>query len=301
MLLLVVWIGALQIMLDLGRDRDWFHSSFIIALAVTAVVGFIAFVIWELTDDNPAVDLRVFRHRGFSASVIALAITYATFFSSVVVTPQWLQGSMGYTAQWSGYVTAWQGVLAVIFAQIVGRLTGRVDPRALVSFGMTWMAVWIFVRSFWTSGVDYWSLALPHLALGLGMPFFFVPLTILSLSAVEPRETASAAGLSSFVRTLSGAVGTSVATTLWANGAVRAHAEMVGLINQQPGIVQRLEAGGFSPSQVRALLENMLTQESLIVSLDHILQIATVALLASAALVWLVPKPRGKVDTSQAH
>jgi len=300
--LLVIWIGALQIMLDLGRDRDWFHSNFIVALALIALVGFIAFVIWELTDEKPAVDLRVFRHRGFSASVIALALTYATFFSSVVVVPQWLQGSMGYTAQWSGYVTAWQGVLAVIFAQIVGRLTGRVDPRGLVSFGMCWMAVWIFARSYlWTSSADYWTLAIPHLALGLGMPFFFVPLTILSLSAVEPKETASAAGLSSFVRTLSGAVGTSVATTMWANGAVRAHAEMVGLINAPAGLSSRLEASGFSPMQVRQLLENALTQESLIVSLSHILQIATVALLASAALVWLVPKPRTKVDVSQAH
>jgi MFS transporter, DHA2 family, multidrug resistance protein len=302
MILLVTWVGALQIMLDLGRDRDWFHNSFIVSLAIVAAIGFVAFLIWELTEETPAVDLRVFRHRGFSASVIALALTYATFFSAVVVTPQWLQGAMGYTAQWSGFVTAWQGFLAVIFSQIVGRLTGRFDPRLLVSFGMTWMAGCIFVRSNWTSGVDYWSLALPHLAMGLGMPFFFVPLTILSLSSVDPRETASAAGLSSFMRTLSGAVGTSVATTLWANGAINAHAELVGALQPPPGLVQQLEGGGFSAQQVRALVENLLTQESLVISLDHMFEIATVALLASAVLIWLVPKPGGKkVDTSAAH
>jgi DHA2 family multidrug resistance protein len=301
MVLLVIWVGALQIMLDLGRDRDWFHNSFIVSLALIAFVGFIAFVIWELTEENPAVDLRVFRHRGFSASVIALALTYSTFFSAVVVTPQWLQGAMGYTAQWSGYVTAWQGVLAVIFSQIVGRLTGRIDARALVSFGMTWMAASIFVRSNWTSGTDYWTLALPHLATGLGMPFFFVPLTILSLASVQPKETASAAGLSSFVRTLSGAVGTSVATTLWANGAIRAHDALAGSINEPTSLVQGLEGSGFSPAQVRQLAENLLTQESLIISLDHMFEIATAALLASALLIWLVPKPRKAVDTSQAH
>jgi DHA2 family multidrug resistance protein len=301
MALLVVWVGALQIMLDLGRDRDWFHSGFIVSLALISLVGFIAFVIWELTEEHPAVDLRVFRHRGFSASVTALALTYATFFAAVVVTPQWLQGAMGYTAQWSGYVTAWQGVLAVIFSQIVGRLTGKVDARALVSFGMTWMAVWIFVRSDWTSSVDYWTLALPHLAFGLGMPFFFVPLTILSLSSVDPKETASAAGLSSFMRTLSGAVGTSIATTMWANGAVRTHAELVGSINQSPSVINQLEATGFSPAQVRQLAENLLTQESLVISLDHMFEIATAALLVSALLIWLVPRPRKAVDTSQAH
>jgi len=301
MALLVLWVGALQIMLDLGRDRDWFHSTFIVSLALIAFVGFIAFVIWELTEEKPAVDLRVFRHRGFSASVLALALTYSTFFSSVVVTPQWLQGAMGYTAQWSGYVTAWQGVLAVVFSLVVGRLTGKLDARALVSFGMAWMGVWIFVRSNWTSGVDYWTLALPHLAMGLGMPFFFVPLTIVSLASVEPRETASAAGLSSFVRTLSGAVGTSVATTLWANGAVRVHAQLVGSVNEPAGLVSQLEGSGFSAAQVRQLAENLLTQESLVISLDHMFEIATAALFASAVLIWLVPKPRKAVDTSQAH
>ena len=301
MALLVIWVGALQIMLDIGRDHDWFHNMFIVSLAVIAFVGFIAFVIWELTEDHPAVDLRVFRHRGFSAAVIALALTYGTFFSAVVVTPQWLQGAMGYTAQWSGFVTAWQGLLAVVFSLVVGKLTGRFDPRALVSFGMTWMAATIFVRAFWTSGVDYWTLALPHLAQGLGMPFFFVPLTILSLGSVQPKETASAAGLSSFVRTLSGAVGTSIATTIWANGAIRVHDQLVGSINQNPAVVQQMESTGFSPGQVRALVENLLTQESLVVSLDHMFLIATCLLLASAVLIWLVPKPKKAVDTSQAH
>ncbi|WP_205412318.1 DHA2 family efflux MFS transporter permease subunit [Sphingomonas crusticola] len=301
MALLVLWVGALQIMLDLGRDRDWFHSTFIVALACIAAVGFVTFLIWELTQDNPAVDLRVFRHRGFSASVIALAVTYGTFFSAVVVTPQWLQGAMGYTAQWSGYVTAWQGLLAVVFSLIVGKLSGKFDPRLLVSFGMCWMAGSIFVRSGWTSSTDYWTLALPHLAMGLGMPFFFVPLTILSLGSVQPKETASAAGLSSFMRTLSGAVGTSVATTIWANGAVRTHAELVGSINPSPGLVAQLESSGYSPAQVRAMVENLLTQESLVISLDHMFEIATALLLLSAALIWLVPKPRKAVDTSQAH
>jgi DHA2 family multidrug resistance protein len=142
---------------------------------------------------------------------------------------------------------------------------------------------------------------LPHLAFGLGMPFFFVPLTILSLSSVDPKETASAAGLSSFMRTLSGAVGTSIATTMWANGAVRTHAELVGSINQSPSVINQLEASGFSPAQVRQLAENLLTQESLVISLDHMFEIATAALLVSALLIWLVPKPRKAVDTSQAH
>ena len=302
MVLLVVWVGALQVMLDLGRDRDWFHSTLIVGLAVVAAIGFVAFLIWELTESNPAVDLRVFRHRGFTASVMALALTYAVFFSSVVVTPQWLQGAQGYTATWSGYVTAWQGVLAVVMSQIVGRLTGRFDPRALVSFGMLWMAGSVFLRAvWWTSGVDYWTLAIPHFLTGFGMPFFFVPLVILSLGSVEPGETASAAGLQSFLRTLSGAVGTSVATSVWANEAVRDHELLAGSLNPPPGLQSQFEGMGFSAAQVRGLVDQLVTRESLVLALDRLLEYATALLVLSALLIWLVPKPRKAVDTSEAH
>ena len=301
MILLVIWIGALQIMLDLGRDHDWFASSLITGLAIVALVGFVAFLIWELTEANPAVDLRVFRHHGFSAAVVALALTYGTFFSAVVVTPQWLQGAMGYTAAWSGYVTAWTGVLAMVMSPIVGKLSGRMDPRSLVSFGMCWMGFTVFLRSFWSSDVDYWTLALPHFLMGFGMPLFFVPITILSLASVQPEETASAAGLSSFMRTLSGAVGTSIATTLWANEAVRDHAELAGLVNPPPGMQERFEAMGLSMSQIRGLVDQLVTRESLVLALDHVFQIATGLLLLSAILIWFVPRPTNPVDTSQAH
>ena len=103
------------------------------------------------------------------------------------------------------------------------------------------------------------------------------------------------------MRTLSGAVGTSIATTVWANGAIRVHAELVGSISADPSGINQLEASGFSPAQVRQLMENLLTQESLVVSLDHMFLIATCLLLASAILIWLVPKPKKAVDTSQAH
>src|SRR4029453_15809553 len=108
--MLVLSVGALQIMLDLGREHDWFGSSFIVELALIAFVGFAFLIAWELFDRHPIVDLKVFRHRGFTVSVTALVFTYGAFFASLVVIPQWLQTSLGYTATWAGYATAWNGV-----------------------------------------------------------------------------------------------------------------------------------------------------------------------------------------------
>src|SRR5262249_37865160 len=104
--LLVLWVGSLQIMLDKGQELDWFNSPFIIGLAPLALLGFIVFLIWELTQANPIVNLRVFRHRGFTFSTITLALTFGTFFASAVLLPLWLQTSMGYTATLAGFAVA---------------------------------------------------------------------------------------------------------------------------------------------------------------------------------------------------
>ena len=98
--LLIVWVGALQIMLDEGRNRDWFNSPEICALAVISAIGFAAFMIWELTEPNPIVNLKIFKYRGFAAAATTYAVGYGAFFASIVLLPLWLQSNMGYTATW---------------------------------------------------------------------------------------------------------------------------------------------------------------------------------------------------------
>ena len=301
LILLVIWVGALQIMLDIGRDHDWFGSTTVVALAVVSAVGFAFFVVWELTEKQPIVDLRIFRHRGFTFGVIALALIYATLFSSTVVTPQWLQGFMGYTATSAGEVLAWQGVFAVVMAPIVGKLTGKVDARLLVTIGTLWLCFTAILRSHWNAEADYWSLAIPHLLTGFGMPLSFVPITILALSSVEPRETASAAGLSSFVRTLSGAIGASIATTMWVDREQIDRADLTNVLPQNPSIFDQLATHGIGAAQQRGMLEMLVEQQAVALATTQLFQIAAVAFVIAAAAIWIVPKPKRAASAEGAH
>src|SRR5215475_3052328 len=151
LVLLVVFVGALQLMLDLGKENDWFESTEICALAITAVIGFVAFTIWELTERHPIVDLRVFRHRGFAISVTTIALGFGAYFGANVLTPLWLQSYMGYTATWAGLATAWSGVLAVLAAPAAGMLISKTDPRRLIFFGLAWLAGVTALRAFLTT------------------------------------------------------------------------------------------------------------------------------------------------------
>src|SRR4029453_2397058 len=187
--------------------------------------------------------LRPLRHRGFTVSVTALVFAYGTFFASLVVIPQWLQSALGYTATWAGYATAFNGVAAVMMAPVVAKLSEKFDPRLLVSFGILWLGGTSLIRVFWwTSGADFWTVALPQLIQGAGMPFFFIPLTTLALGAGEEDERASAAGVMNFLRTMSGAVGTAIVTTMWYDGAQGIRDQLSGVLNNAGGMMQSLQA-----------------------------------------------------------
>ena len=140
--LLVLWVGALQIMLDKGQELDWFHSSTIVALAVVAVVVFSVFVVWELVENPyPVVDLRLFKRRNFWTGTLALSLGYGVFFGNVVLLPLWLQQYMGYTATEAGMLTAPVGILALLLSPFVGRSVSKLDPRWLASTAFVIFAV----------------------------------------------------------------------------------------------------------------------------------------------------------------
>jgi DHA2 family multidrug resistance protein len=233
-------------------------------------------------------------------AVLSLSLAFAAFFASAVLIPLWLQSSMGYTATYAGYVTAFTGVGAVIMSPIVAKLMSKVDPRGLVCFGILWLGVTTLLRVHWTSGADFWTLALPQMIQGIGMPFFFIPLTTIALGAVRPEETASAAGVMSFLRTMAGAVGTSVATTLYANSAVVARSEIVSKLNADP-TTQALQDRGFTLDQARGMIEQVVTQESLALSINHVFLLSSMVFVVAAGMIWLSPRPRRAVKPGEAH
>lgn len=287
-------------MLDLGKDRDWFASPEICALAIVAIVGFAAFLIWELTERHPIVDLRVFRHRGFAASAVTISIGFGAMFGANVLTPLWLQSFMGYTATWAGLATAWSGVLAVLVAPAAEVLSGKSDPRALIFIGLSWLALVMILRTGATTNMTYWQISLPLMLMGLGLPLFFVPLTALALGSVEEHETASAAGLQNFLRTLSGAVANSIVTTVWEDKANYLHAELAGLVDQSGEAVRMLTRSGMTLEAVRNTLDGLAQGQSVMLATNAIMSYVALAFALGALVIWLAPRPSRTVDISQA-
>jgi DHA2 family multidrug resistance protein len=300
--LLVIWVGALQIMLDEGRNQDWFASPEIRTLGVVALIGFIAFVIWELTEKNPIVDLKIFRHRGFVGAATTYAVGFGAFFASIVILPLWLQSNMGYTAAWAGYATGIMGILAVLCSPLVGKAVEKIDPRLIVSTGILGLGGIMLWRMWeFNPDVTFLQMAWPMLLTGPFMVMFFVPVTGLAMASVEHDEQANAAGLSNFMRTLAGAFATSLVQSGWSNATRRNEGEIVNAMEHGRIAVDTMLAQGIPLENARALLWQVIEGQSVMLATLNMFGVIAVCLGFAATIIWLVPKPRGPIDTSGAH
>jgi DHA2 family multidrug resistance protein len=294
LVLLVIWVAALQLVLDEGKNLDWFASNQIVGLTIVAVIGLAAFLIWELHEEHPVVDLRVFRHRGFNAAVMTITVAYAAFFGASVLTPLWLQSFMSYTATDAGLATAWTGVTALVVAPMVAQ--SRRDPRLLVFAGVFWMGAVTLWRTIASTDMAFWDIAIPLAVMGFALPFFFIPTTTIALGSVDEREMDSAAGLMAFLRTLSGAAATSIVTTVWANGTTRNHAELVGMIDADGSARRAMEYGGMTPDAINGSLDYLLTIQSGMLSTNQVMTGIAIMFIVASAIIWLAPKPTRTIE-----
>jgi DHA2 family multidrug resistance protein len=294
--LLVLWIGSLQLMLDKGKELDWFSSPMIVGLAISAVVGLAVFIVWELTAEHPVVDLRFFKRRNFIFGAATLSIAYGLFFGNVVLMPLWLQQWMGYTATSAGFALAPVGVLAILLTPLAGRKVTVWDPRWMASVAFVIFAGVLYARSQFTTQTDLLHIMVPTLVQGAAMAMFFIPLTTLTLSGVTPERIPAAAGLSNFTRITAGAMGTSISTTLWDDRAALHHAHLSEVLGSGQGgafatTLANLQAAGLSPEQALAQVNRLVDQQAYTRAADDIFLVSAMIFLGLIALIWITRRP----------
>jgi DHA2 family multidrug resistance protein len=213
--LLVVWVGSLQIMLDQGKDADWFNSNVIIGLCLVTVVSLAAWIIWELSEKQPIVDLSLFKWPNFTLGTVALCLAYGLFFGNVVLMPLWLQTQLNYTATWAGIVTAPSGITALLVAPLVGKYIGRFDARWFATASFAIFALSYFMRAAYPPDASLWVFAVPTLVQGFAMGTFFIALLTITFDGLPADKLPAASGLNNFLRITASGFATSLTTTFW--------------------------------------------------------------------------------------
>ncbi len=295
LILLVVWVGSLQIVLDTGNHAGWFESDFIVTLTIMAVIGFALFLVWELTDKHPVVDLSVFRNRNFVIAVIAMGLAVANQRGPMIILPLWLQTHVGYTAQWAGFVLAPSGLMALMLVPFVGRNINRIEPRIFSTLCFGLFATSYYWRAHFTADADYWTFAMPQFIQGVGIAMFFAPLMTMSMSNVTPDKFAAAAGLQNFSRTVMGSFGISAYVSLWeqrgATHRTQLAEHVTAMSPQTEDYMRRLGEMGMEPSRIHATLDQLLTRQAFTMATNDIYWVALAIAIFLMGFVWLARPP----------
>ena len=305
--LLVVWVGSLQVILDRGKELDWFHSTTIVVLAIAMVVGFALFLVWELTEEHPIIDLRLFKRRNFAIGTVVLSLAWLVYFGNVVLLPLWLQQYLAYTATAAGFALAPVGVLAVILSPLVGKILPKVDPRWLSTTSFVVFGIVLLMRSRFTPQVSEWAIMVPTFIQGAAVACLFTPLLSVIVSGLDPSRIPAATGLSNFVRITAGAFGTSITTTLWDNRATLHHAHLAEVFTTaNPNVAEAtsaIGALGLDGQQTAALLNRFVDQQAFARAADDIFLGSALLFVALIALVWFARPARtgAVVDAGGAH
>lgn len=295
LMLLIVGVGSLQFMLDNGNDQDWFSSPVIIAAAAISLVSLTFLVPWELTDAHPVVDLTLFKRRNFFLATLIISLGYFGLSGVNILFPLWLQTTLGYTATHAGFAVAPVGLLALIFAPVVGRNMNRMNLRIAVSVAFMVFGIAVYWTSTLNEQATFMQFATPRFFQGLGIAFFFLPLNTILLSEVRPDQLASATGLSNFCRTMAGSVATAVTVWIWNRRTDYHHAVLTehvrmssdGWLHYQ-GALDALGVGG-----VRAyrFVDGLIAQQASTMGVNDVFLAFAYMFLLITPLVWFTRPP----------
>jgi len=212
--LIVIGVACFQIVLDKGQEKDWFASPLITVFFSIGLPTLVAFFLWEWYHEDPIVDVRLLKNRNFGTAVFFSFTLGIVLFGSTVLIPEFLQTSLGYTAERAGMALSPGGFVLMLMMPIAGRLTGtKIDPRLLVAIGFLGTSATLHLMTIIYLGIDFRTMVILRMIQVVFMPLIFVPISTLNYIGVPREKNNQVSGLSNFARNMGGAIGTSLLTT----------------------------------------------------------------------------------------
>jgi DHA2 family multidrug resistance protein len=299
---LSIGIGALQMLLDRGEEKDWFGSPEIVIEAVVAAAAFYAFLVHTFTADRPFVRPDLFRNRNFTAGIFFVFIVGLTYYASLALQPPYLQDLMNYPVVTAGLVMGPRGLGTMAAMLVVGKLIGVLDTRGLLGVGLACTAWSFYAMTGWTPDVSQATVILVGIVQGIGLGFLFTPLSVVTLSTLPSMRRTEAAGIYSLSRNIGSSIGISVVNSLLVRNTQVNHSTIAQTVTganpilQQPSI-ERLSSPFTAAG--RAALDASVTQQAQIIAyLDDYKLLMIATCIAIPLLVVFTRPPRSGASQS---
>jgi DHA2 family multidrug resistance protein len=266
--------------------------------AIIAVVGFAAWLIWELNEPYPIVDLSLMKSRNFALATLVSCLGFAIFFGTNLLQPLWLQTQMGYIATWAGLVAAPSGLVAVLLTPPAARIMARIDARWAASVSILAFAISYYMRSRFTTEVDFWGLVVPMLVQGVAMSTFFISMVTMALNGVPGNQVPAASGLYNFARITAGSFAASMVTTAWDRIETLHQTRLSEVMGAHDPTfttaLQKLQGAGLTAQQALAAVTNQTINQAYLLSTVDIFRISAILMVLLVPLIWITSPARAQ-------
>ena len=293
--LLSVAVGSFQLMLDRGEGEDWFESLEIQLEAVVAATAFVMFVAHSLTAERPFVSLGLFRDRNFVLGSVLMFLVGMLLYSVMALLPPFLQHLKGYPVIAIGELIAPRGVGTMLSMLIVGRLVGRIDPRAFIIAGLLIAAGATWDMTHFTIEVSFMHLLVNGFIQGMGLGLIFVPLTTITFSTLQPSLRTEGTGIYALLRNTGSSVGISIVVAFLTHNTEANIIELSWRADFDADQVRdMLQAGGAAVDRLQAVsmvYEELMRQAAMIAYLNDFVLVFWLS-LAPIPLVFLIKRRR---------
>ena len=313
---LVVWTGALQIVLDKGQEDDWFGAVWIRWAVAALVISFIYFVYRSWFKKDPLVNLKVLKDRNFAIGCLLIFLFGIGIYSTVTMLPLFYQELLGYTAFTAGLVVAPRGLGAICGMPVIGFLSNKVDARWLLTFGFFVFGLTTLYFGNVTLDVSPTTLLVPILITGFALSFVFVPISTAAYGTLDNTQIGNASGLFNLMRNVGGSIGISIASTLLTRRAATHQNE---IINSVPRTGQEFQnaihgmqhllgraagpanTGGAGGGAAATLLYGQLLRQASLWAFVDVFRWLSLLCFICVCVVWTLKKVRPGKGPAGAH
>lgn len=287
--MLALGVGALQLMLDRGAENDWFHSVETWIELGIVIAGLWVFLVHSLTAKQPFVDLKMFKDFNFSLGSVLMGVMGITLFSGLALLPPMLQNLMGYSVIFTGLLMAPRGAATLVSMMIVGRTSGKVDPRVMMLIGAVLMSYSLWQMTSFSPDMDYWPVIITGALQGFGMGFLFVPLSTMAFATIAPSMRADATAMFALVRNMGQGIGISLVSVVLSSMMQVNHAELAERLTVDSMAVQTQMPGLISGNaQILAVINGLVQKQSAMLAYLDDFWLMLILSLASIPLILLL-------------
>jgi MFS transporter, DHA2 family, multidrug resistance protein len=232
LVLIALGLGAMQIVLDRGQEDDWLQSHFMLALTAISAVALVCFVLYEIRQKRPVVDLHLLRNSNFAITNAMMFSVGIVLYGSTVLIPQYLQGLMGYSAQLAGMALSPGGFAIIVLMPMMGMMMKKVQARWLIMIGFLISAAAFYHMSNITTAVDFRTAMMYRVYQSAGLAFLFVPITTVAYIGIDPEKSREVSSMINLSRNIGASVGISVVETMLVRRSQFHQSRMVEGLNQ---------------------------------------------------------------------